>query len=62
MSDTIDKTVFSKAHRAHISESLKGKPKTPEHKAKIAEGMRRKAEQRAEQRRMTKQDNSVTNR
>lgn len=42
MTDTPDKTVFSKSHREHLSQAMKGKTKTPEHKAKIAESMRRK--------------------
>lgn len=41
-----EKTIFSKAHRTHISKALKGKPKSPEHKAKIAEGMKRRVQER----------------
>ena len=33
---------MTEEHKATMSESLKGKPKSPEHRAKIAEGVRRR--------------------
>lgn len=43
---TDDKTLFSTAHRKHLSNAMKGKAKSQAHKAKIAETMRRKAAER----------------
>lgn len=36
-----EKTIFSKQHRQHIAKALSGVQKSPEHRAKIAEGMQR---------------------
>lgn len=46
MTNAPDKTVFSQDHKDNLSKSLRGKKKSPEHKAKIAESMKRKAEER----------------
>lgn len=43
---TDNKTIFSDAHKKHLSMAMKGKKKSAEHRAKIAEAMRkRKKEQ-----------------
>lgn len=39
---TDDKTFFSDAHKKHLSMAMKGKKKSVEHRAKIAEAMRKR--------------------
>lgn len=55
MSDTPDKTVFSTAHKQHLSDAMKGKAKSPEHRAKIAESAKRRwAEKRESEAKQSK--------
>lgn len=59
---TDDKTIFSDAHKKHLSMAMKGKKKSAEHRAKIAEAMRkRKREQRKKEENEWLFSNSVSN-